>query len=64
MSSRTSRTTRRPLCLLEHRWAIDLRDATVRAGGFPMDGFIDPLDLVAVGLMAAEEAEALAASPS
>jgi uncharacterized membrane protein len=51
--------------LLEHRWAIDLRDATVRAGGFPIsDGFIHPLDLVAVGLMAAEEAEALAASPS
>ena len=45
--------------LLEHRWAIDLRDATARAGGFPIsDGFIHPLDLVAVGLMAAEEAEA------
>jgi predicted dehydrogenase len=51
--------------LLEHRWAIEFRDAVARAGGFPIsDGFIHPLDLVAVGLMAAEDAEALAASPS
>jgi uncharacterized membrane protein len=48
--------------LLEHRWAIPLRDAIVRAGGFRIDdGFIHPLDLVAVGVLAAEEAEALAA---
>jgi hypothetical protein len=48
------------LILLEHRWAIPVRDAVVRAGGFRVaDGFISPLDLVAVGLMAAEEAEAL-----
>jgi uncharacterized membrane protein len=51
------------LILLEHRWAIPLRDAVVRAGGFPVsDGFIHPLDLVAVGVLAAEEAAA-AASP-
>ena len=48
--------------LLEHRWAIGLRDAVARAGGFPIAGhFISPLDLVGVGLVAAEEAEALAA---
>jgi hypothetical protein len=50
------------LVLLEHHWAVPLRDAVVRAGGFRVgDGFISPLDLVAVGLMAAEEAEQLAA---
>jgi hypothetical protein len=49
--------------LLEHRWAIPLRDSIARAGGFRVaDGFIHPLDLVAVGLIAAEEAEALAAT--
>ena len=47
------------LILLEHRWAIPLRDAVLRAGGFPVsDGFIHPLDLVAVGVLAAEEAAA------
>jgi uncharacterized membrane protein len=49
------------LVLLEHHWAVPLRDAIVRAGGFRLgDGFISPLDLVATGLMAAEEAAALA----
>lgn len=53
------------LILLEHRWAIPLRDAIVRAGGFPIsDGFIHPLDLVAVGVLAAEEAEVLAPTRS
>ena len=43
--------------LLEHRWAIPLRDAVRNAGGFPVaDGFVHPEDLVAVGLLAAEEA--------
>ncbi|MGH3112986.1 MAG: hypothetical protein ACRDOP_05920, partial [Gaiellaceae bacterium] len=47
------------LILLEHRWAIPLRDAIVRAGGFRIsDGFIHPLDLVALGMLAAEEAAA------
>src|SRR5262245_1138686 len=51
--------------LLEHRWAIPLRDAVARAGGFRIsDGFIHPIDLVAVGLIAAEEAEAMAAAES
>lgn len=45
------------LILLEHRWAIPLRDAVARAGGFRIsDGFIHPLDLVAIGVLAAEEA--------
>ena len=47
------------IMLVEHRWAIPLRDAIRRAGGFPIsDGFIHPLDLVAIGLMTAAEAEA------
>jgi uncharacterized membrane protein len=48
------------LILLEHHWAVPLRDAIVRAGGFRIsDGFISPLDLVAIGLVSAEEAEEL-----
>jgi uncharacterized membrane protein len=49
------------LILLEHQWAIPLRDAIARAGGFRLASeFISPLDLVAVGLVGAEEADALA----
>ena len=45
------------LILLEHHWAVPLRDAIARAGGFRIsDGFISPLDLIAVGLVTAEEA--------
>jgi len=48
------------LVLLEHHWAVPLRDAIARAGGFRIsDGFISPLDLVAIGLMSAEEAKEL-----
>jgi len=48
------------LLLLEHHWAVPLRDAIARAGGFRLsDGFISPLDLVAIGLMEAEEAKNL-----
>jgi uncharacterized membrane protein len=48
------------LILLEHHWAIPLRDAIARAGGFRIsDGFISPLDLVEVGLVTREEAEQL-----
>jgi uncharacterized membrane protein len=51
------------LILLEHRWAIPLRDAIGRAGGVRLASeFISPLDLVAVGLVSAQEAEALAAA--
>jgi uncharacterized membrane protein len=53
------------LVLLEHRWAIPLRDAIARAGGFRLASeFISPLDLVAIGLVSAEEAEALEAADS
>jgi len=46
------------LILLEHHWAVPLRDAIMRAGGFRIsDGFISPLDLVAIGLMEADEAQ-------
>jgi len=48
------------LILLEHHWAVPLRDAIARAGGFRLsDGFISPLDLVAIGLVSAEEAKEL-----
>ena len=44
------------LVLIEHHWAIPLRDAVARAGGFRIsDGFISPLDLVEIGLVSAEE---------
>ena len=40
------------LLLLEHHWAVPLRDAIARAGGFRLgDGFISPLDLVEIGLL-------------
>lgn len=48
------------LILIEHHWAVPIRDAVIRAGGFRIsDGFISPLDLVEIGLMAAEEAKEL-----
>jgi uncharacterized membrane protein len=48
------------LILLEHHWAVPLRDAIARAGGFRIsDGFISPFDLVAIGLMTGEEASDL-----
>jgi uncharacterized membrane protein len=51
------------LILLEHHWAVPLRDAIARAGGYRIsDGFISPLDLVEIGLVSAEEAEALEAA--
>ena len=47
------------LLLIEHHWAVPLRDAMLSAGGFRLaEGFIDPFDLVAIGLMSAEDAEA------
>jgi uncharacterized membrane protein len=48
------------LLLIEHHWAVPLRDAIARAGGFRIsDGFISPLDLVEIGLMSADEAREL-----
>jgi len=53
------------LLLIEHHWAVPLRDAIARAGGFRIsDGFISPLDLVAIGLVTAAEAEELHAQES
>ena len=48
------------LLLIEHHWAVPLRDAVVRAGGFRVsDGFISPLDLIGIGLVSAEDAAEL-----
>ena len=48
------------LILLEHHWAVPLRDAIARAGGFRIsDGFISPLDLVEIGPLSSEEASEL-----
>ena len=48
------------LILIEHHWAVPLRDAVVRAGGFRIsDAFISPLDLVELGLVTADEAKQL-----
>jgi uncharacterized membrane protein len=48
------------IALLEHRWALPLREAIVDAGGFPiLDTWVYPCDLVEVGLLAAAEAESL-----
>ena len=48
------------LLLIEHRWVVPLRDAIARAGGVRIsDGFISPLDVIEIGLVSAEEAEAL-----
>ncbi|WP_181781895.1 hypothetical protein [Pseudonocardia pini] len=47
------------LVLLEHQWAVPLRDAVVEAGGVRLsDGFVSPLDLVEIGLVSADEARA------
>jgi uncharacterized membrane protein len=48
------------LVLIEHHWAVPLRDAIARAGGFRLaDAFISPLDLVGIGLVTAAEAAEL-----
>ena len=53
------------LVLLEHHWAVPLRDAIARAGGFRIsDGFISPYDLVEIGLLSAEDAQELEATHS
>jgi uncharacterized membrane protein len=45
------------VALIEHRWAIPLRDAIRDAGGFHLaDAWIHPADLVAIGVASAEEA--------
>ncbi len=48
------------LLLIEHHWAVPLRDAIASAGGFRIsDGFISPLDLVEIGLVTGAEARQL-----
>ena len=53
------------LLLIEHHWAVPLRNAIAKAGGFRLaDGFISPIDLIAIGLMTAAEAREQAAFPA
>jgi uncharacterized membrane protein len=48
------------VALIEHRWAIGLREAVQEAGGVHLaDAWVHPLDLVSIGLLQAEEAERL-----
>lgn len=48
------------LVLLEHRWAVPLRDAIADAGGYRVgDAFISPLDLAEIGLVTQREARRL-----
>jgi uncharacterized membrane protein len=45
------------LILLEHQWAVGLRDAIARVGGYRIaDGMISAYDLVAIGLASKTEA--------
>ena len=51
------------VALLEHRWAIPLRDKIIAKNGMVLaDAWIHPADLVAIGAMAAEAAGASADS--
>jgi hypothetical protein len=44
------------VALIEHRWAIPLREKIRDAGGFHLaDAWVHPLDLVGIGLLGAEE---------
>jgi uncharacterized membrane protein len=44
------------IALIEHVWAGPLRDAIAKAGGVPVsDGWVHPLDLVDIGLIAAAD---------
>jgi uncharacterized membrane protein len=53
------------LLLIEHHWAVPLRDAIARANGYRIsDGFVSPLDLVEIGLVSAEEARMLHSAES
>jgi hypothetical protein len=46
------------VALLEHRWAIPLRDAILATGGIPVASeWIHPRDLIAVGMAASSESE-------
>jgi uncharacterized membrane protein len=44
------------IAVLEHRWAIPLRDAVLRAGGTALaDEWVHPLDLIAAGVQLSEQ---------
>ena len=46
------------IVLLEHRWAIPLRERIIEEGGIPIsDSWIHPTDLIAIGLLSADETE-------
>ena len=46
--------------MIEHHWAVPLRDAIAKTGGYRIsDGFISPLDLIGIGLVTAVEANQL-----
>jgi uncharacterized membrane protein len=48
------------LILLEHHWAMPLREAVARAGGYRIaEEMISPYDLLAIGLASCEEAKQL-----
>jgi len=50
------------LLLIEHHWAVPLRNAIARAGGYRVsDGFISPYDLIEIGILKREEADQLVA---
>jgi Family of unknown function (DUF6325) len=50
------------IALVEHRWAVGFGDAIRDAGGvYLADAWVQPADLVAIGLMTAEEADARSA---
>lgn len=48
------------IALIEHVWATPLRSAIARAGGIPVvTEWVHPLDLVEIGLLAADELESV-----
>jgi hypothetical protein len=54
------RDTDAALLLVEHRWAVPLRDAIAGAGGYRIgDGFVSPVDLADIGLVTRQEAARL-----
>ncbi len=53
------------LILIEHHWAVGLRDAVARAGGTRLgDAFISPVDLVEIGLLSAADVDLHALEPT
>jgi uncharacterized membrane protein len=62
LSDTIPRGTAAAIALIEHRWAIPLRDKIVEAGGLALaDEWIHPADLIAVGAAAKRKAETVEA---